>query len=149
MDLICHRCSATVEPDANYCLQCGAPQVRFIPQQDDAPVTADAVADSHGASDASSIHWKLTIRIAALAAIVVGILSTLVAAGSVLWVAVGAVLVIGIYHRRQPSTHLAPRLGARIGALVGLMAATVALAGNAVFLVIQRFGMHQGNQIDT
>ncbi len=149
MDLICHRCSATVEPDANYCVQCGAPQVRFIPQQDDALVTADAIADSRGASDVSSIHWKLTIRIAALAAIVVGILSTLLAAGSVLWVAVGAVLVIGIYHRRQPATHLAPRLGARIGALVGLLAAAVALAGNAVFLVIQRFGMHQGNQIDT
>jgi ribosomal protein L40E len=153
MELVCHRCSATVELDAYYCQNCGAPQVRFVPQDESAGSAAGNAAGTVPAlpegERAGSIHWKLTIRIAALVAVGVGILSTLLAAGSVLWVAIGAVIVIGIYHRRQPNTFLGRQTGARIGLLVGLMTAAVALAGNAVFLVIQRYGMHQGNQIDT
>lgn len=149
MELVCHRCSATVEPDANYCLQCGAPQVRFIPQEE-GPYGAQNRSGPQAPEidTGNSIHWKLTIRIAAAAALVAGIFSTLLAVGSVLWVAVAAVLAIGAYRRRQPHAMLPPRTGARIGALVGVMAAAVALAGNAVFLVIQRYGMHQGNLID-
>ncbi|MGC1783419.1 MAG: hypothetical protein WA708_12925 [Acidobacteriaceae bacterium] len=151
MELVCHRCSATVEPDANYCLQCGAPQVRFIPQEEgayDAQNRSGIQANSIGMDADNSIHWKLTTRIAVVAALVAGIFSTLLAAGSVLWVAVAAVLAIGTYRRRQPHATLLPRAGARIGALMGVMAAAVALAGNAIFLVIQRYGMHQGNLID-
>lgn len=153
MELTCHRCSATVEPDAYYCPNCGAPQVRFVPQ-DEKPDSAagEATGATPKLSDTerdNNVHWKLAIRIAAYVAVGVGILSTLLAAGSVLWVAVGAVLVIGIYHRRQPHTFLARRTGARIGALVGLLAASVSLAGNSIFLLIQRYGMHQGHLIDT
>ncbi len=32
---------------------------------------------------------------------------------------------------------------------MGLLAAAVALAGNAIFLVLQRYGMHQGALIDS
>ncbi len=157
MELVCHRCSATIEPDAYYCQNCGAPQIHFVPQDE----TADAAANGmpggsstlpdgeHAAPIHTSILWKPAIQIAALVAAGVGILSTLLAAGSVLWVAIGAVITIGIYHRRQPRVLLGRRTGARIGALVGLLTAAVALAGNAVFLVVQRYGLHQGDQIDS
>lgn len=153
MELVCHRCGSTVEPDGVYCPQCGAPQVRFVAQEPgevslNASVGEDTFLHSSGTERTRLIHWKLAIRIALLAAICVGVLSTLLAAGSVLWVAAGAVVVIGIYRRRQPQAWLDPRIGARIGAVVGLLAAFVALAGNAGLLVIQRFAMHQGNQID-
>jgi ribosomal protein L40E len=155
MDQVCHRCSATVEPDAIYCQNCGAPQVRFLAPEPETAIAGDDAAkvaslqelDLAGHSD--TIQWKPMIRIAAVVSVGVGILSTLLAAGSVLWVAAGAVIVIGIYRRRQPRVTLGRRAGARIGALVGLLAATIALAGNAVFLVIQRYGMHQGTLIDT
>ncbi|MEO7004918.1 MAG: hypothetical protein ABI064_05710 [Acidobacteriaceae bacterium] len=141
-----------MEPDAFYCQNCGAPQIRFVAPEEDSAAPdgsltgkpSDAV-DAHG----SAVQWKPMIRIAAGVAVAVGILSTLLAAGSVLWVAAGAIFVIGIYRRRQPRAILGRRVGARIGALVGLLAAVVALAGNAIFLVIQRYGMHQGNLIDT
>jgi hypothetical protein len=153
MELVCHRCSATIEPDAFYCQNCGAPQIRFVPPDENATLqdgsAAGAPSAASGAESPNAIQWKLTIRIAASVAVCVGILSTLLAAGSVLWVAVGAVIVIGMYHRRQPKAFLARQAGARIGALVGLLAAAVALAGNAVFLVIQRYGMHQGALIDS
>ena len=152
MDLVCHRCSATVEPDAFYCQNCGAPQVRFVAPEEDTTLSVNAEGNQPNPLESErsgSIHWKPTIRIAASIAVGVGILSTLLAAGSVLWVAAGSVFAIWMYRRRQPHALLGRRVGARIGALLGLLAAAVALAGNAIFLVIQRYGMHQGGLIDT
>ena len=98
MELVCHRCSATVEPDAFYCQNCGAPLIRYVPQEENAESTADnkAATTAPSVDRADFIHWKMTIRISATVAIGVGILSTLLAVGSVLWVAAGAVIVIGI-----------------------------------------------------
>jgi ribosomal protein L40E len=153
MDVVCHRCSATVEPDAFYCQNCGAPLIRFVAPEAEAVLpSVNAEGKLPGTVDpdhSAAIQWKPIVRIAALVAVCVGVLSTLLAAGSVLWVAVGSVLAIGMYHRRQPHALLGRRVGARIGALLGLLAAAVALAGNAVFLVVQRYGMHQGTLIDT
>lgn len=101
------------------------------------------------AASGASVSWKMAIRIAAIVGTAVGVLSAVLAAGSVLWVAAGAVVAIGIYHRRRPLTSLGPRVGARVGALLGLIAATVAFAANSVLLVVQRYGLHQGNAIDT
>ncbi len=152
MDLVCHRCSATLEPESYYCLACGAPQIRYVADDGEAAqampgVSVDLQAGAAGTS--VSVSWKLAMRIAAVVGTAVGVLSAVLAAGSVLWVAVGAVVSMGIYHRRRPLTKLGPRVGARVGALLGLIAATVAFAANSVLLVIQRYGLHQGNQIDT
>lgn len=152
MEQVCHRCSATVEPDSFYCQNCGAPQIRYVAQEQAEEASA-ADPSSHAlgsrhADGATSVQWSPAIRIAAAVALAVGVLSTLLAAGSVLWVAVGAVIVIGIYHRRHPRTLLGRRAGARIGALVGLLAASIAMAGNALFLLVQRYWLHQGGEID-
>jgi ribosomal protein L40E len=152
MEMVCHRCSATLDPEAYYCPECGAPQIRYVAEEGEPTLTtpgAEVTLHAAAADSGNSISWKMAIRIAALVGIAVGILSTLLEIGSVLWVAVGAVVVMGICHRRRPRALLGPRIGARIGALVGLIAATVAFAANSVLLVVQRYGMHQGNQIDT
>lgn len=150
MESVCYRCSATVDPEAAYCPQCGAPQVRYIAQEpEDASDAVPSGVRSHPeTAERSTVHWRLAIRIAIVVATAVGVLSALLAAGSVLLVAVGAVIVVGMYRRRRPQALLNSRIGARIGVLVGVIAASVALAGNAVLLVIQRFGLRQGNQID-
>ncbi len=153
MDLVCHRCNTTLDPEAYYCPMCGAPQVRYVADEGEAvQIAAGAGTDVRATptdTAGSAILWKMAIRIAALVGTGVGILSALLAAGSVLWVAVGAVVVMGTYHRRRPLTLLGPRVGARVGALLGLIAATVAFAANAMLLVVQRYGMRQGNEIDT
>jgi ribosomal protein L40E len=152
MDLVCHRCSATLEPEAYYCPECGAPQIRYVAEEGEAAQPVPGISlnlQAGAAAGGSSVSWKMAIRIAALVGTAVGILSAMLAAGSVLWVAVGAVVAMGIYHRRWPSTALGPRVGARVGALLGLIAASVAFAANSVLLVVQRYGLHQGNEIDT
>lgn len=152
MEPTCHRCSATLEPDAYYCPTCGAPQLRFVAPEEE-PASSPETRTTHPAKAAgiepgTGVQWKLVIPLAGSIAIAAGILSTLLAAGSVLWVTAAAVFVIGMYHRRRPASFIGRRTGARIGALVGLFAAFISLAGNAVFLLIQRYGMHQGNLID-
>ncbi len=152
MDLVCHRCSATLEPEAFYCPECGAPQIRYVTDEDEAAQGMPGIGvniQAGAAAAGSSVSWRLAIQIAAVVGTGVGVLSALLAAGSVLWVAVGAVVAMGIYHRRRPLTLLGPRVGARVGGLLGLIAATVAFAANSVLLVVQRYGMHQGNEIDT
>lgn len=152
MDLVCHRCSATLEPESYYCLACGAPQIRYVADDGEAAQAMPGVSvnlQAGATGTGASISWKLAIRIAGVVGTAVGVLSAVLAAGSVLWVAVGAVVAMGIYHRRRPLTKLGPRVGARVGALLGLIAATVAFAANSVLLVIQRYGLHQGSQIDT
>lgn len=151
MGLACYRCGATLDSEAAYCHECGAPQVRYSTQaSEDASAAVPTGPRSHfeAAERASAVHWRLATRIALVVATAVGLLSAFLAAGSVLWVAAGAVAVLGIYRRKRPQALLNSRIGARIGVLVGMIAASVALAGNAVLLVIQRFGLHQGNQID-
>ena len=152
MDLICHRCSATLEPEAYYCPECGSPQIRYVADDGEAaqgmPETGVNI-QAGAAGTGTSVSWKLAIQISTIVGTSVGILSAVLAAGSVLWVAVGAVVAMGIYHRRRPLTKLAPRVGARVGALLGLIAATVAFAANSVLLVIQRYGLHQGSEIDS
>ncbi|MES2220664.1 MAG: hypothetical protein V4587_06830 [Acidobacteriota bacterium] len=152
MDLVCHRCSATLEPETYYCPECGAPQIRYVAEQGESTQTVPGVSVDIQAGAATSgafLSWKMAIRIAAVVGTIVGILSALLAAGSVLWVALGAVLAMGIYHRRRPLAKLGPRIGARVGALLGLIAATVAIAANSALLIVQRYGLHQGTQIDT
>jgi uncharacterized protein YqgC (DUF456 family)/ribosomal protein L40E len=152
MDQVCHRCSATLEPEVYYCPECGAPQIRYVAEEGAAAQSIPGAGVNIQASATGAgtgVSWKMAIRVAALVGTAVGILSALQAAGSVLWVAVGAVVAMGIYHRRRPLTRLAPRIGARVGALLGLIAATVAFSTNAVLLVVQRYGLHQGNAIDT
>lgn len=152
MDLVCHRCSATLEPEAYYCQACGAPQIRYVAGEGETAqgmLGTSVNLQAGAATSSAAISWQIAIRIAALVGTGVGILSALLAAGSVLWVAAGAVMAIGIYHRRRPLTLLGPRVGARVGALLGLIAATVAFAANSALLVVQRYGLHQGSEIDT
>jgi ribosomal protein L40E len=152
MDLVCYRCSATLEPESYYCQACGAPQIRYVADESEAAQAmpgAGVNLQAGAAGTGASVSWKMAIRIAAIVGTAVGVLSAVLAAGSVLWVAVGAVVAMGIYHRRRPLTQLGPRVGARVGALLGLIAATVAFAANSVLLVIQRYGLHQGSEIDT
>jgi ribosomal protein L40E len=148
MEAICHRCSATLEPDAQYCPSCGAPQIRYVPQEE--PVSLHAVAATHATpATPGGIAWPVAIRISLMIAGVTGLLTTLLAPGSILWVAGGAFLAIRLYARRTPQHPLPRRSGIRIGGLVGLLTAAVALTGNSIFLVIQRFVLHQGSTIDT
>ncbi len=157
MKMPCHRCETPLENESNFCFQCGAPQLRFIPQTpaalqesgtEDERGHVSMGSDGEGIRDRAGIQWKSAIQIAALVSLVVGLLSSILAVGSLLWVLGGAMLVIVLYHRRVPYTVLQPSLGARIGVVTGTMTAAIAVVGNTLLLLVQRYGLHQGKLLD-
>jgi len=150
MHLLCHRCGDTLAGEASFCPQCGAPQLRFTPPEVAPPSTGQAADRSNPPAgvERSDIQWKSAIRIAASVSLAVGLLSSILALGSLLWVMGGAVLVIALYRRRVPYAILQPSLGARIGVVTGTMTAACAVAINTLLLVFQRYGLHQGNLLD-
>lgn len=151
MDLLCHRCGNALANDASFCAQCGAPQLRFTPP-DQITVAEEGVPAGHRRilviERRADIQWKSAIQIAAMVSLVVGLLSAVLAIGSLLWVLGGAVLVIALYHRRVPYAVLQPSLGARIGVVTGTLTALIAVAGNTILLLVQRYGLHQGKLLD-
>ncbi len=152
MHLLCHRCGDTLAGNASFCPQCGAPQLRFTPPEvaplsSTGPAAADR-SDPPVGVERGDIQWKSAIRIAASVSLAVGLLSSILALGSLVWVMGGAVLVIALYRRRVPYAVLQPSLGARIGVVTGTMTAAIAVAINTLLLVVQRYGLHQGNLLD-
>ncbi|MGC9291592.1 MAG: zinc ribbon domain-containing protein [Acidobacteriaceae bacterium] len=151
MGLVCHRCGDALARDASFCPQCGAPQLRFTPPEPDG-TAADGSPGGRPrvvvTGRSVDIQWKYAIQIAALVSLGVGLLSSILAVGSLLWVMGGAVLVIALYHRRVPYAVLQPSLGARLGVVTGTLTAAIAVVSNTVLLLVQRYGLHQGKLLD-
>jgi len=149
MNLLCHRCGATLSASELFCPDCGSPQLKFAQQDETGSDYAGSrlpgtVARSQG------IAWKDAIVAALLVAVPAGLLSSVsvLSWGCCLWVVGGAVLSIVMYHRRAPSFLLETRSGVRIGAVAGLIAAYSSLIGTAVWRLIARYVLHQGEAID-
>lgn len=144
MDSVCHRCGTAINSSELFCPHCGAPQLRYEPL-DEAASVVSATTQTVG-RDPGVVLWKDAITAAALVAIPVGILSSLLDFGP-LWVIGGGIATVSIYRRR---TGLPPagRMGWRIGSLLGILAAFTTTAIDALTLIVERFGLHNGGVID-
>jgi hypothetical protein len=149
MGAVCHRCGATLSAPDLFCPNCGAPQVRFEPE-DSAAVAYGAPRPVRLSPASSGIAWPVAIRAILLVAIPAGILSAIAVLywGWCMWVVGGAMLVVVLYRRRAPGFLLDTRSGLRIGALYGLIAAYTSVAATAVARIFARFVLHQGASID-
>jgi ribosomal protein L40E len=151
MDLLCHRCGDTLAQASAFCGHCGAPQLRYTAQETDFLPGSNGEASPAPQAQSmeySGVQWRPVIRIALWVSLGAGILSSVLAAASLLWILGGAVLVIVLYRRSVPNALLQPGQGARIGMLTGTLTAAAAMASNTLLLVIQRFVLHQGSQLD-
>ncbi|RXS97394.1 zinc-ribbon domain-containing protein [Silvibacterium dinghuense] len=144
MELICHRCGTALSASESYCPHCGSPQLRYEPA-DEAEEVLNANPQMLG-RDPGVVLWKPAITTAALVALPVGILSSLLDFGA-LWVIGGGILAVSLYRRR---TGLLPArsTGWRIGGLLGVLAAFVANAVDSLTMVLKRYALHNGAAID-
>ncbi len=97
------------------------------------------------------IAWPAAVRSAALYAVPAGVLLSLLSVPlfDMLWVVAGSVWTLRGYRRRAPrAPALTPELGGRIGLVLGLFAAVVSTATDALSYLIERFGLHHGMSID-
>ncbi len=149
MNLLCHRCGATLSASELFCPNCGSPQLKFA-QQEETESSYASGRPSGGLPRAQGISWKDAILAALFVAVPAGLLSavSVLSWGCCLWVVGGAVLAISVYHRRAPSFLLETRSGIRIGAVAGLIAAYSSVIATAIWRVFARYVLHQGYAID-
>ena len=143
----CHRCGASLPSPDMFCPTCGAPQLRYEPSVDAADGNTEAKGHARG-----EISWKQAIAAAVTFAVPVGLLSSslvpLLSAGCCLWVIGGAIAAVALYQRRSASTVLSRHVGSRIGLIIGLFAAAVAAASDAVSMIFERYVMRGGESME-
>jgi hypothetical protein len=144
MNSLCPRCHTVLGDQVRFCPECGAPQltVEASEAEADAPSAGDGFPQ-----DSPQIAWPLAIRTAALLSLPTGLLSSQLSF-STLWVMAGGVWTVALY-RRRTATHPTPALGSRIGCVFGVFAAVVATAIDAATMLITRYGLHEGKDIDS
>ncbi len=162
----CPRCRAALHSeDANslvYCWSCGAPQVYLseelqeqFAQQQLAPQPGDAAAPPiEPVTDPAAVVWSRAIQLAGLAG--AAVLALLLIAGVVrslallvlFWALAAPIILMGIYCARTPRTRITAGFGAQLGLLTGLSIALSSCAMNVAALLLMRFALHQGPDLD-
>jgi len=156
---LCHRCSSHLPEQALFCNECGSPQL--VLTETDAQRIVDERAASTGvnappprATADGRIRWRPVLRIVAAivtAAAVADILGNMLPFFGIVrtcLIFLGPMFAINLYRRRMPGAQMSAGIGARIGTTFGVMIAFVVTATNAAFVLIYRYSMHNGAQMD-
>lgn len=134
MEHACHRCGKAVEDGVPFCPQCGAPQIRVMAAPP-APGRSSASMVLEGRPEKSATlpslrpaglsgAWRaanLAGGLGALVCLIVAVLTGLPQVGFLVWMLGGGMLAVLIYRRRQHLGPMTGSLGARLGAMAGLM----------------------------
>jgi hypothetical protein len=153
MEQPCYKCGQLVEVGRPFCLHCAAPQIRVVIAEPVAvPVLAEAAASSDGTTAlpasqtlpvlALPMQWSQALKPCALAALVASLLMSLGLNPFVAMVSVGFLAVV-LYRQRQPGAALRPLMGARLGALSGLLWFAVSSILETVIVLT----MHKGPEL--
>ena len=125
MEHPCYRCGANIEEGIPFCAACGAPQIRVLAPEPLAPVvTGPEAAIEHYASysppQPSALEWAQALPSAGIA-LLVAIVIIVVSKSSGLGMLAAGFLSVVLYRRRCPATLVTTGIGARLGALTGLL----------------------------
>lgn len=152
-----------MEDGVPFCPQCGAPQIRVMAT----PPPPGRSASDRSASDivlerrpelratlptlrplGSSGAWRaanLAAGLGALACLIVAVLTGLPQVGFLLWMLGGGMLAVMIYRRRQHLGPMTAALGARLGAMAGLMGFVIF----GLLSLVQMLAMRGTGQLQT
>ncbi|RRA48071.1 zinc ribbon domain-containing protein [Acidipila sp. EB88] len=147
---LCHNCRNAVPEHAAFCPECGAPQLR-VPGPESREAETETPGGDAPARLTGDIAWPAAVQSAAIYAVPAGLLLSFVAIPLVdmAWVVLGAMWTLRRYRRRVPKAPaLTPQLGGRIGLVLGLFAALITMAIQALGLLSARFVLHQGPSLD-
>lgn len=142
MEMLCHRCGNTLHEGEGFCPHCGAPQLMVDTSE---PIGPQPPAQRLG-TDASRVEWRVAIVYALLLAVPVGLLSAFAGMSS-LFVIAGGFGAIALYRRRTEAL-TDGSIGWRVGAILGAAAACIATLSDGVRLLVERYFLHHGAEID-
>jgi hypothetical protein len=132
MEQLCYKCGQAVEEGVAFCPHCSAPQIRVMIAEPlpSAATAGDISATQPGSANlpasqtvpvlALPMQWSQAVKPCALAALVASLLMSLGLNPFVAMLSVGFLAVV-FYRQRQPGTAIKPGVGARLGALSGVL----------------------------
>ena len=128
MEPTCHRCAAVLNPNAVFCNQCGAPQIR-VPESLTSPSAPETGNQAVGtgvfalSTSVVPVNWKQGRKAAAIAAVMMTVCAIVRPLNLVLplWMLVGGWLAVSLYRRRTSTLFVPVVTGAKLGALAGVM----------------------------
>lgn len=153
MERPCYKCGQAVEEGVAFCPHCSAPQIRVVIAE---PVTAPPVSAAAVSANGSMalpesqilpgtplpVRWSASVKPCALAAVVATMLMALGLNPFVAMASVG-VLAVVFYRPRQLGTARGAGLGARLGALSGLLWFGMSAILQGLFVAV----LHKGPEI--
>jgi hypothetical protein len=120
---LCHRCGNSLEENAAFCPQCGAPQIRVtLPETGVAEVFSPSFAAT--ITPANKIQWTrafLATFLPALGAILLLMVNPFFSYSFFVWIALAGYVSVALYRRRAPGALIQTGTGVRLGAVVGLL----------------------------
>jgi hypothetical protein len=150
MEQPCHKCGQAVEEGVPFCPHCSAPQIRVVVAEAVPAVSVDLAVTAPGnvLPTSPSVALDLPVRLSdtlkpcALAALVASLLMSLGLNPFVAMISVGFLAVV-FYRQRQPGTAMRMAMGARLGAVSGLLWFAIASVLEALVVLF----LHKGPEI--
>lgn len=144
MEHACDKCGASVEDGTAFCAHCGAPQIRVgaepaIAEVQERPEFSDQAAHA----GAATIQWSQALPAATLAGVIAAVLMFIPLGAFGLGMIAAGMLAVLFYRRRNPGGRLTPAIGARLGAVCGVLG----FGMFAVFTAIEMLIFHSGGQL--
>jgi hypothetical protein len=149
MEITCKRCHRAVGAEDCYCPSCGLPQLVY--SAEDAAAQGQPERWNEAVRDASTVLWKPAMRFVLMLAIPAGLLCSVLSPVSLLglfWMAAAAAWAVLLYVRSQRMPWITLGAGARIGLVTGILGGWTAAAASGAALMVLRYPMHEGKQID-
>ena len=132
-----------MEDGTTFCPHCGAAQIRVASEdvrQSGEP--AEVLAQSRPVASAG-IQWSQALPAAALAGLIAAGLMFILVKSGVLWMISAGILAVLLYRRRNPGGTLSPGMGARLGAVSGVLGFGIF----ALFTAVEILVFHSGGQL--
>lgn len=143
MEHPCYQCTAPVEDGTAFCPHCGAAQIRVASEEVRQSGEPVEVLAPLGAVAPAGIQWSQALPAAGLAGLIAAGLMFIPLGAFGLGMISAGVLAVLFYRRRNPRGSLSPGMGARLGAVSGVLGFGIF----AVFTAIEMLVFHSGGQL--
>lgn len=143
MEHPCDKCGALVEDGTAFCSQCSAPQIRVGGNLPEGVSVLERTLQGATYPGTTAIQWSQALPSAARAGLIAAVLMFIPLGAFGLGMIAAGVLAVLFYRRRNPVGILSPRIGARLGAISGMLGFGIF----AIFTSVEVLVFHSGGQL--
>jgi hypothetical protein len=144
MEHVCEKCGAPVEDGVAFCQQCGTPQIRVAGLESPLELSPDEIVDPHPRDDLS-LQWSHAVPSAASAGFVAAISMLFPFGAFGLGMLAAGLISVRIYRRRSAAVVFTSGMGARLGAMTGV----IGFFFFAIFTAVEVLVFHSGGELHT